>query len=50
MTKADCPACGQEIGISRHLRVGAKVNCQHCTEKLIVMRLNPVELEWSNDK
>jgi len=50
MPKVICPVCGQEIGISDRLKIGGKVNCQYCNEKLIVLRLSPVELEWSDDE
>jgi hypothetical protein len=49
MARANCPACGDDIGIPDRLKVGQKVSCQFCAEKLIVLRLNPVELDWEDD-
>jgi len=48
MTRAICPSCQDEIGLPDHLRVGQRVSCHNCAEKLIVIHLKPVELEWSD--
>jgi DNA-directed RNA polymerase subunit RPC12/RpoP len=46
MARVMCPSCGEELRLSDHLRMGQRVSCHHCAEKLVVMRLTPVELEW----
>jgi len=46
MARVICPFCEKEIKLPEQLKIGQTVSCSYCAEKLIVMQLNPVVLEW----
>ncbi len=48
MTAATCPSCEEVIRHSDCLKVGQYVQCRNCYENLIVIKLNPVVLDWSD--
>lgn len=46
--RAECPSCESHIPIGK-ARMGQKVVCPVCKEKLEVVWLNPIELDWPLD-
>jgi lysine biosynthesis protein LysW len=46
-TVAFCPSCAAPIYFSRRPRLGEIIVCGECDEDLEVVRLSPIELEWS---
>jgi lysine biosynthesis protein LysW len=46
---AECPSCGARVPVGRKLRIGQSVGCPVCRERLEVVWLNPVELDWPID-
>jgi hypothetical protein len=48
MLTATCPSCEEIIELSGRPKIGRKVTCPRCDEGLIVMRLKPIELEWTD--
>ena len=45
-TRAECPSCGSYVPVGRKVRMGQRVACPICREKLAVIWLHPVELDW----
>jgi DNA-directed RNA polymerase subunit RPC12/RpoP len=45
-TIARCPDCKREIELWPLLQVGEELICPHCETDLIVVSLDPVELDW----
>lgn len=48
MARVICPSCEEGVKLSDRLKIGQKVTCPYCAEKLLVIQLNPVEFEWSD--
>lgn len=46
MSKAECAYCGDMVILSGSPKLGQKVICQHCGEKLMVIGLDPLELDF----
>jgi lysine biosynthesis protein LysW len=46
---AKCPACEARIVLGRKPRIGQGVICTTCKERLEVVWLNPIELDWLVD-
>ena len=51
---ADCPACGASVPLKETAKVGTKVDCPGCGERLEVVGLEPPELyyaypEWEEE-
>ena len=44
--RAECPSCGSYVPVGRKVRMGQRVACPTCREKLRVIWLHPVELDW----
>ena len=44
-----CPSCMSRIHLGRSPRLGQRVTCSGCKEKLEVVWLNPIELDWPMD-
>jgi uncharacterized paraquat-inducible protein A len=44
--RAECPSCGSFVPVGRKVRMGQRVACPICREKLEVIWLHPVELDW----
>jgi DNA-directed RNA polymerase subunit RPC12/RpoP len=49
MIRANCPNCETTVKLADHLKIGHKVTCSRCKERLMVLRLKPVELDWVDD-
>ena len=49
MSHAECPHCEGRIRLSGGPRLGQKVTCPRCGEKLEVIRIDPVELDYEYD-
>jgi uncharacterized paraquat-inducible protein A len=47
MTVVRCPDCKQEIELSPLLQMGEELLCPHCEADLVVVNLEPVELDWA---
>lgn len=47
MTVTHCPDCKQEIELWPLLQVGEELLCPHCEADLVVVNLEPVELDWA---
>ena len=43
---ADCPECESILRIHKKPRLGDTLVCRECGEKLEVVNLNPLELDW----
>lgn len=41
-----CPGCGEKIYIRNQLWVGQLVTCSGCEDRLEIIRLDPVILDW----
>lgn len=46
--RAVCPDCGSTIILSRP-RVDDPVLCAECESDLVVVRVNPIRLDWASD-
>jgi lysine biosynthesis protein LysW len=44
--EAECPNCGESISFSSHPKLGQKMACPHCGERLEVVYLEPIELDF----
>jgi len=49
MAKTECPSCESLIPVARKPRMGDLVICPVCKEKLEIIWLNPIELDWPMD-
>lgn len=49
MTTAICPSCDEPVKLSGHTRIGQNALCSRCRERLVVIRLKPIELGWADD-
>lgn len=43
---APCPECGAKIRFQSQPYLGDNIVCPECSEKLEVVGLNPLELDW----
>ena len=44
-----CPECEGKVNVSGTPKIGFKVTCPHCGEKLEVFNLKPLELDYEYD-
>jgi DNA-directed RNA polymerase subunit RPC12/RpoP len=44
---ASCPDCEREIELHPLIQVGDELTCPHCESDLVVISLDPVELDWA---
>ena len=44
--RSRCLACGEPIFFNSFPRLGGMVTCQYCDEKLEVIRLEPLVVDW----
>lgn len=49
VTVAECPECETNIRIHKPLQLGQRLICPECDERLVVRRLDPLELDWAFD-
>ena len=49
MINADCPGCDGSIDFAQKLKIGQKLNCPLCGEKLEVFSADPLELDIEYD-
>jgi lysine biosynthesis protein LysW len=49
MPEALCPSCDENIRFSRVPKLGQKVTCPECGERLEVVYLDPIELDYEDD-
>lgn len=49
MHSAACPACGAQVTLSNQTKIGQRVICGSCCEKLEVTWLEPIELDYPLD-
>jgi hypothetical protein len=49
MSTVICPYCEEVIKPPQRLKIGQRMTCPYCDEKLVVMQLQPLELEWTDD-
>ena len=45
-----CPACEMPIRIGARPKTGQHVNCPHCTARLKVTEVSPLEFYWAEDE
>ncbi|MBN1246657.1 MAG: hypothetical protein JXC32_03320 [Anaerolineae bacterium] len=45
---ATCPACDETIILNAMPKLDQKIRCPHCRTDLIVVDLDPVELDWDD--
>lgn len=45
---AICPACDETIILNTQPKLDQKVRCPHCRTDLIVVEVDPVELDWDD--
>jgi predicted RNA-binding Zn-ribbon protein involved in translation (DUF1610 family) len=43
---AECPACGAQVEFPSGARKGSEFGCPACGERLVVMSMNPPELDY----
>jgi len=41
-----CPSCGENISIGDHPQIGQYLLCPICDEKVEIINLNPIVLDW----
>ena len=41
-----CPACEEYITLKTAVDIDSKVRCPHCYTDLVVVQMNPIELDW----
>jgi lysine biosynthesis protein LysW len=46
--KAMCPACDETILLKEQPHLDQKVRCPHCRTDLIVVEVDPLELDWDD--
>ena len=46
MAFALCPSCDEQVRISGRPEIGLEVTCPSCGDELVVVELNPIELDW----
>ena len=44
-----CPECDADITFKKTPTLGQKAVCPECRDELIVVGLNPIELDWDYD-
>ncbi len=44
-----CLVCGEPVHFEKYPRLGEIITCQFCDEKLEVVRLDPIVLDWPWD-
>jgi len=44
-----CPECAEEVFVDAEIEQGDTVNCDECTSKLVVVGLDPIELDLYAD-
>lgn len=44
---ASCPECGDDIAFDRKPRLEDEVLCASCGTRLVIVALDPVELDWA---
>jgi hypothetical protein len=49
MAFAYCLDCGERIYLGKRPWVGQEAFCDHCGTDMEVSRLNPLELDWTDD-
>lgn len=49
MPTAICPECDEEVYVEADAEQGDKVNCEECGSDLIVVGLDPIELDLKVD-
>ncbi len=45
---AICPACDESIILNTEPKLDEKVRCPHCRTDLLIVELDPVELDWDD--
>ena len=50
MLKAECPDCGEIVGLRDGVQVGDQVTCEGCGVLLEVLSLRPWELDYALDE
>ena len=45
-TLAECPDCGERIGVEAPVKMKQRVRCPNCEADLEVVETVPVELDW----
>ena len=45
---AICPACDETVILNAQPKLDQKVRCPHCRTDLIVVEVDPVELDWDD--
>ena len=50
MPYAICPGCDAEVDVSGNPRLGREIRCPECDGALVVVNLNPLELDWTEEE
>jgi hypothetical protein len=45
-----CPGCEMPIRIAPRPKIGQRVTCPHCTTRLQVSEVSPLEFYWADDE
>lgn len=48
VSRVICPACEEYIVLRTAVSLDQKIRCPHCFTDLVVIQLNPVELDWDD--
>jgi uncharacterized paraquat-inducible protein A len=49
MSTTECPNCDMLIDVRSPIRLGDMVKCSVCSESLVVIWTDPLELDWPYD-
>lgn len=49
MLPAECPQCENEVPFRSSAKLDQKVTCPNCSERLIVIAMRPIVLDYDDD-
>lgn len=50
MPTSICPECSEEVFVDADIEQGDTVNCDECSAKLVVVGLDPIELDQYDEE
>ena len=48
--RVPCPSCEDLITFVDRPKVDGKIRCPHCGVDLIIVEIDPIELDWDDEK
>jgi formylmethanofuran dehydrogenase subunit E len=46
--RVPCPSCEELITFVDRVQIDDKITCPHCRVDLVVVEVNPIELDWDD--